>query len=863
MSGKKWDRGTLVKRLFVLCCIFALNSTSVNYAFAQLSEPYRIGVSIRAANMDESCKDADEQIKEIEKLVQNPNRDKKFTPADNNAKILAIKALQHYEKEYNESRRENGQKIKLVFGGCQCHKKERVLAVIGQLFSDEVEQDAVGYETEKIIYISPAASRSSVTKGKKWVYSMMYPDNRQAEMMAYFVKHVLNAESIAVIYNPNNRYGSELRDGVLGVKSIFTSYDEIRDDGGNYREFVRSLVTSHLAQFAPETVIFLFTFPKRGAKIIQEIRSQGLEQRIICPESFYKDNDVIDYFRKPRDPEHPELGVKGANVYVATPFVKEFGEQRANQLRVEFEEELGESLTLYPVLAYEALGILTKAIEDKERIQGRIDRDALEDYLNGIDSSDKAVTGVLGPVFFHEHSVHRPVIITLPNVARKQEKPNKEFVDDGFRPMSIQVQEAFVNAKKGRGPQYVRNMVESGKLIMDEKYLNSNDIGESGKSVPEKGKYLKKIPVVYTSMVISQLLNDPDHKTMDIRYRHCLTWPHDVYEDKSELKVDLIDLIYPETISTTKVQAERGGYRNYPDHPGNRIHSHKCCERKATVEWNHDLSQFPFDFHTQRMKTRVGLHGPDAHEVILAVDTESLIEPKESQIKTGAEFNIIPSPEHPDCTYLEKPHKFVDPFTGKSLYYYTSVYEKQFVVKRNPSWPQIALLFLPLILAGILSWYVSLLYDTPLPGRALPVVIAFTILISIHGGCATQYKIPLVSLFNKCFLISYLIILGALTYAVLVERRSKQHMVVTTNVHIDAEKPSPREENAVVNRGENISDYTPDKYSAAETGKRSPKHQSRIEFAIEFLSFGFVVLVLIYMLIIGCAWIDWVRASAQ
>ncbi|MGO8880165.1 MAG: ABC transporter substrate-binding protein [Desulfomonilaceae bacterium] len=693
-------------------CLFVIGLVA-SCGYYSSAETYRIGVCVRKGDGTKVGQDLTQEDKDLEDLT--------VKALEINKKLL--------EKKYRR-------KIELVYGDSEKHKEERVLAVIGRLFSQKVKSEIPTYEKDGIVYITPSASDPLVTKDKRWVFSMMYNDHQQAGMIANFLKYVLKCESVVVVYM-TNRYGQTLEEGFRA--SLFPDkYYKIPFDSSKepFPDFVEKTFKPRLKEANPDAIV-LFTYPKRGKQMIDEIRKlhRGDGKKpipIICPESFYKEKDF----------PNPSYG---SNIYVATPFVKEFGTEEANRLRHEFKKVYpGKSLTLYPFLACEAMDLVLQAASGSEEqikrdnnklrnVDALIDRrKKIREFFDHMRSPDEAKVGMSGPLFFEDHSIHRPVVIALVN-------------DKIVRPMSVQIQET---APKGAGQKYISEMEKKGRVLKED--------------AKEGEKYFKLVPVVYTSMMLGQLTNfDVERKTMDVYYRVCFTWPHAVYPEHSWLNVESIGLVHPEVVSKSETWPVIDGYRYYPGYPEDRLHSHKCYDRKVTVHWDPPVSLFPFD--VQRMTIRLRSYGQNANEIVLALDEETLPKDgKESEPHTDDQFKFIQCPPYPDSdsTYLDREtSKLIDPITGLNSYYYMSVYEKQFTLTRIPSLIPILVLLLPLALVSI--WFRFWRTGTPLPVGTVPGGIAITLFLALHGWCVTQYKILPWSPLNTSFLVCYIIILGS------------------------------------------------------------------------------------------------------
>ena len=224
---------------------------------------------------------------------------------DPNTEGIAMRhALNMFIEVINEQGGINDRPLALIVRDDQNDKKlarenaqvfaddDRVLAVIGHQFSSISIAAGEVYEKSQLVHISPSASNPGVTHDRPWVFSMNYQDERQGEQIAVYLKAVLRAKNVVVIFS-EGAYGKGLRDSFvpkanridLGISKVI-SYDPEEFKKGEQNEtFVKD---NWPTGDTPIDAVVLFSPTSDGVALIKQLREAGVESPVIGPDSFAK-----------------------------------------------------------------------------------------------------------------------------------------------------------------------------------------------------------------------------------------------------------------------------------------------------------------------------------------------------------------------------------------------------------------------------------------------------------------------------------------------------------------------------------------------------------------------------------------------
>lgn len=266
---------------------------------------------------------------------------------------------------------------------------DAIVGIVGHLCSSAHLAALPIYVRKGIPAISPTATNVSISeknkdrKGTVWSFRDVYRDDFQGAFLARYAKEALDLKSIAVFYE-NNDYGIGLKEAfVKEAKKI--GLDVVGEEAyvKGTTDFTPQLTS--LKEKNPEG-LFISGYYNEGALIASQAKKLGMD----VPKFGADGLDNADYINLAKD--------AAENTYLTTPFLEEVASDEGKAFAKKFKEKYGRDVDYMSANAYDAAGLLIKAIDEAGP-----DRAKIQEYLFAINSADKAYTGVTGAIFFDEN----------------------------------------------------------------------------------------------------------------------------------------------------------------------------------------------------------------------------------------------------------------------------------------------------------------------------------------------------------------------------------------------------------------------------------------------------------------------------
>lgn len=477
-------------------------------------------------------------------------------------------------EEINEKGGINGNELALVVKDDKNDKKsvkdvaqelasdKRVLAIIGHQYSSVSIAAGAVYDKEKVVCISPSASNPKVSQNSEWFFSMNYQDNLQGRFIATYSKAILGSDKVLVIHD-EDAYGAGLyksfseKAANLGMTFGKLSYSE---DG-----FMESFIADNLKELSKGyTSIALMAHTSVGAKIVKQLRAQGITIPVVGPDAFSKTSFI------------KALGKDTEEVYVASPFLYELASMKtikfAETYSAKYKEKYNVEPTLWAAFCYDALTLVANAIEESGA-----DRKAIRDNLAGI-TKETPRTGITGQLMFDKYgAMEREVVISM-------------IKSGAFKPAFIQLKE-----------------------ITDKVDLNNIDKKvKEDEAVVVDGIAYYKTKVVYAGLDFTRInAVDVPGQNFDIEFYMWFRWMGDLDVEN----IDFLNGIYG---IEDKTEVLRKDFSN----PVKYI----CYKIKGTYLYPYNLRKFPFDI--QELPMTMSHKSKTANQVMLVVDKGRLSQAK-------------------------------------------------------------------------------------------------------------------------------------------------------------------------------------------------------------------------------------------
>ncbi len=339
-----------------------------------------------------------------------------------------VNAVKIYVEEVNSSDSLSGNRINLIIRDDQNNKKiarqlaeelsknKDVIAVIGHITSSVAIAGGKIYNREKLTLISPAATSPAVTRNSPWVFSMNYVNIAEAQKMAAYLSVIKKSHNI-VLLRSNTVYGNSIADNFsskahkLGMNIVKKWYipkkKQTKPDSLDESIFAPSRLKDFVANSEGKVdaiVMSAHTFD--SARVIKQIRQQGIDIPIIGPSSFVKNvfPDLIQPYSN--------------NIMAISPFIFELAPLRAKDFIDKYQKTYNTEPSIRAAFSYDALQLISTAMRQVEQIN----RANIRQHLASINNKIKAVDGVSGKLYFDEFGALQRQSVVV-NIDQKIFKP--------------------------------------------------------------------------------------------------------------------------------------------------------------------------------------------------------------------------------------------------------------------------------------------------------------------------------------------------------------------------------------------------------------------------------------------------------
>ncbi|MCL2154870.1 MAG: ABC transporter substrate-binding protein [Leptospirales bacterium] len=302
--------------------------------------------------------------------------------------------------EFNEQGGINGFKVQLIIEDSAGNKdigvpaaekmikSDKVLGLVGDVFSSVSLAVAPIAETAKVVMISPASTHKDFPDKGKFIFRDIINDAVQAIVFAKYLATVENLKKASVLYM-NNDYSK-------GLANDFWS--EFEKEGGEVvavesaeegtKDFKPQL--KKIADKKPEA-LYVPNYVPDNALIIKQAKEIGLKVKIYSADSF-GNTQIFDL-----------LGDL-ANGVIFTQMAEHSESTVAKNFATKYETRWGEAPEAFSLNAYDAANIILNGIKlksSKDVLSSglNIDRDQLRDFI----AATKDYDGVSGKITFTEN----------------------------------------------------------------------------------------------------------------------------------------------------------------------------------------------------------------------------------------------------------------------------------------------------------------------------------------------------------------------------------------------------------------------------------------------------------------------------
>ena len=286
-------------------------------------------------------------------------------------------------------------------------EQDRVTLVLGHNFSSTSVQGGEIYKQFGIPAISASATAEAVTRDNPWYFRTVFSNSLQAAVLANYADAVLGHRKVSIIVDQRT-FGASLAESFenearrLGLAIAGTWQFDPRegDVEGRLTEIV-----GLLASVQDPGAIFLAVQFDEGKSLVQMMRDGGLTHQVLGANSI-GDSAFADEFKElPKEKAQP--GFYSDGIIATSPLIFDVANQLAQDFRFEYNRKFEKEPGWFAAAYYDAATIAVQALRDGGVAglpdSSKADREKIRGYLAALSSSEQAVRGATGYIYFDEN----------------------------------------------------------------------------------------------------------------------------------------------------------------------------------------------------------------------------------------------------------------------------------------------------------------------------------------------------------------------------------------------------------------------------------------------------------------------------
>jgi len=299
--------------------------------------------------------------------------------------------------------------------------KTSAIGVIGHWYSDCAIAAGEIYQKNQIPAVSPGATNVLVTRFNPWYFRTVFNDSIQGQFIANYAKKVLHFDQAAIIFE-DDTYGGylatvfEAKAKLLNIEILYKQSFE--SESAQLMNQLDRMV-HEIKSLKPTCMIFLATHATEGVQLVRRIKDAGMPHTIVGPDAFGSKifHNGFDSF--PKEKEKPGFYTNG--IYTTVHLIYDTAEKNAQQFRDQFRALYQKEPDWIAASAYDTAKVLIHSIKSARIVAHSkdytADRFLLRERLSNINTLDRAVKGITGPIYFdiHGNAIDRPVSIGIYN----------------------------------------------------------------------------------------------------------------------------------------------------------------------------------------------------------------------------------------------------------------------------------------------------------------------------------------------------------------------------------------------------------------------------------------------------------------
>ncbi|MDX1992760.1 MAG: ABC transporter substrate-binding protein [bacterium] len=287
------------------------------------------------------------------------------------------------------------------------------ILVLGPTFSTSSLTAGPVYAEAGMVSLPPSATSDLITQNDT-TFRVIFKNSDQGEMLATYLSRILGEQSASVIV-VDSGYGVTLREGFertaqqIGLEAAYytLSPEASADD--------EQQIAEQIAASAPDEPVVFLTLDPEGARLLTALRRLGIEGPFLGGDTFGDRSFSQLLADLPEEQQQP--GYFTDNLYGLAPVILDSANADTLAFAERFRQRYNRDSEWTSIAGYDAATLAIAAVRAMRSLPERPaeregQRAAVLDYLQSLDSPERAQPGLLGPFWFDEENA-RPQAIRV------------------------------------------------------------------------------------------------------------------------------------------------------------------------------------------------------------------------------------------------------------------------------------------------------------------------------------------------------------------------------------------------------------------------------------------------------------------
>ena len=269
-------------------------------------------------------------------------------------------------------------------------KDDKLLAVIGHYYTPIALATKQIFADAHIPLLLPNATASALLEQNPWAFMLNLSSESEGQFMAVYIKEVLKKDDILLLHD-EGAFGTAMRDAFIRKAARIG----LRIKQAIEVPRLKAIPVDWVRRKLPDTqvnrqfgMIVALGSPESGLALLPQLRQYGLTMPVMASNTWANDG-----FLKQVDQKYTN------GVYVASALVWEVANQNATKFVRDYQMSFGQSPIIPAAMAFDAMSLLSSAIQQLQNARQPVSRAGLRDVLTELDWHH-AVQGVSGMLFF-------------------------------------------------------------------------------------------------------------------------------------------------------------------------------------------------------------------------------------------------------------------------------------------------------------------------------------------------------------------------------------------------------------------------------------------------------------------------------